>query len=45
MAAGVALEALMVEDVPVGVVLEGGGVASAVPLFNCFLFSEGGMSS
>lgn len=33
MAAGVVLEALMVEDVPVGVVLEGEGVASAVQLF------------
>lgn len=43
-AAGVDLEALMVEDMLVGVVLEGGGVTSAVPLFNC-LFSEGGMSS
>lgn len=45
-AAGVALEDLMVEGLPVGVVLEG-EVVGAWPLQDtcCFLFSEGGLSS
>lgn len=45
-AAGMALEDLMmVEDMPVGVVLEGGAWPLLGLCFSCFLFSEGGLSS
>lgn len=45
-AAGVALQDLMkVEDMPVGVVSEVGAWPPLGLCFNCFLFSEGGLSS
>lgn len=43
---GVALEDLMkVEDMPVGVALKVGAWPLLDLCFNCFLFSEGGLSS